>query len=67
MWDYHVILHHSGRIYDFDSTLSFPCDVNSYIAQTMIPEIPLRQEFQRLVFWCCIDLGCIELSVEMCF
>jgi hypothetical protein len=48
IWDYHVILHYPGKIYDFDSTLSFPCDVTEYIEKTLHPEVALKAEFQRL-------------------
>jgi protein N-terminal glutamine amidohydrolase len=47
IWDYHVILHHAGKIYDFDSTLAFPCEVTEYIKHTLHPEVTLKAEFQR--------------------
>jgi len=48
IWDYHVILHYPGKIYDFDSTLAFPCDVTEYIEKTFHPEVALKAEFQRM-------------------
>lgn len=47
LWDYHVILRHAQNIYDFDSTLCFPEDIQKYIRETMHPEIQLREEFCR--------------------
>lgn len=48
IWDYHVILHApGGMIYDFDSTMEFPCEVVRYVREIMHPEISLNPQFER--------------------
>jgi hypothetical protein len=49
IWDYHVILLGAGRIWDFDSTLTFPSDAARYVRETMRPEMLLKEEFQRYI------------------
>ncbi|MDX9802191.1 MAG: hypothetical protein RBT69_12745 [Spirochaetia bacterium] len=38
LWDYHVVLHTDSLIYDFDSTLPFPCPADQYLCNTFLPE-----------------------------
>ena len=52
IWDYHVILYYDDKVWDFDSTLSFPCDVARYIQDTMHPETALRDELRRYPWIC---------------
>ncbi|CAO3589680.1 unnamed protein product [Absidia cylindrospora] len=61
VWDYHVILlvsdgaGHTGSehiaaatvVYDFDTTLSFPCPLAEYIDKSFQPNIPLKTQFIR--------------------
>ncbi|KAI8064185.1 N-terminal glutamine amidase-domain-containing protein [Gongronella butleri] len=56
IWDYHVILlidqddtdASTSLIYDFDSTLPFPCAWHDYTHATFQPFVNLRPEFQRV-------------------
>jgi hypothetical protein len=47
-WDYHVILWTSGIgkdfIYDFDSTLPFPCEANQYLTETFQEVSTMKSE-----------------------
>lgn len=51
--DYHVILYVDGTadseamIYDYDTTLSFPCTAKEYIMETFKPEYQLKKKFDR--------------------
>ncbi|KAI8059665.1 N-terminal glutamine amidase-domain-containing protein [Thamnidium elegans] len=53
VWDYHVILYVDGTedneamIYDYDTTLSFPCSAQEYIIETFKPEYKLKKKFDR--------------------
>ncbi|KAL1925258.1 uncharacterized protein VTP21DRAFT_141 [Calcarisporiella thermophila] len=51
LWDYHVILVLRTRsqswVYDFDTTLDFPCPLDVYIAEAFRPEVMLPEEFRR--------------------
>ncbi|CAM1302140.1 WDYHV1 (predicted) [Pycnogonum litorale] len=54
VWDYHVIMIYyvpsSGKVaqvYDFDSTLSFPCQFDLYSKETFRPRFPLKEQYQR--------------------
>jgi protein N-terminal glutamine amidohydrolase len=47
LWDYHVILLDTDNIYDFDSTLPFPCPAVEYVRQSFHPELLLREDFRR--------------------
>jgi hypothetical protein len=52
VWDYHVILlEKQGRecnIYDFDTTLSFPCRAKEYLSKSLlINQIKLDPTYQR--------------------
>uniref|UniRef100_A0A915PTL9 Tyrosine--tRNA ligase n=1 Tax=Setaria digitata TaxID=48799 RepID=A0A915PTL9_9BILA len=51
IWDYHVILLYSKSgsvlVYDFDTTLAFPCDVQTYWTETFHPELNLDESYQR--------------------
>ena len=54
MWDYHVITCHRGGdggalvVYDFDSTLPFPCAARQYVDATFKPQQRLKSQYQRL-------------------
>ncbi|GAB6040952.1 protein N-terminal glutamine amidohydrolase [Endothiovibrio diazotrophicus] len=56
LWDYHVVLHaridDEERIYDFDTTLPFPCPAARYLDETFPPEAltppPLRATIRRI-------------------
>lgn len=41
VWDYHVIYLRDGRVFDLDSTLSFPCSAEIYeaseLSRTLMP------------------------------
>jgi hypothetical protein len=45
VWDYHVVLRRrdatGDRIYDFDSTLPFPCDTHQYLTTTFGNQIAI--------------------------
>uniref|UniRef100_A0A8R1TU96 Tyrosine--tRNA ligase n=1 Tax=Onchocerca volvulus TaxID=6282 RepID=A0A8R1TU96_ONCVO len=51
IWDYHVILLYSKLgsvlIYDFDTTLTFPCDAQIYWIETFRPELNLDANYRR--------------------
>ncbi|VDK64630.1 unnamed protein product [Onchocerca ochengi] len=51
IWDYHVILLYSKSgsvlIYDFDTTLTFPCDAQIYWIETFRPELNLDANYRR--------------------
>uniref|UniRef100_A0A158Q885 Tyrosine--tRNA ligase n=1 Tax=Elaeophora elaphi TaxID=1147741 RepID=A0A158Q885_9BILA len=53
IWDYHVILLYaklgSVLVYDFDTTLTFPCDAQTYWTETFRPELNLDANYQRYV------------------
>ena len=53
IWDYHVILlildDSNSLIYDLDSTLPFPCPLESYISETFHPEHNLKEKFQQML------------------
>ena len=34
-------------IYDYDTTLPFPCEADEYVMETFKPEVNLRQQFDR--------------------
>ncbi|VDO24469.1 unnamed protein product [Onchocerca flexuosa] len=51
IWDYHVIMLYSKwgsvLIYDFDTTLTFPCDAEIYWIETFRPELNLDANYRR--------------------
>ncbi|EFO24253.2 tyrosyl-tRNA synthetase [Loa loa] len=51
IWDYHVILLYSKSgsvlVYDFDTTLTFPCDAQTYWIETFRPELNLDANYHR--------------------
>ena len=53
IWDYHVVLLEIdstlkiSRIYDFDSTLEFPCRAVDYVVQAIRPHLNLKDEFEQ--------------------
>ncbi|VDO49942.1 unnamed protein product [Brugia timori] len=51
IWDYHVILLYSKSglvfVYDFDTTLTFPCDAQTYWTETIRPELNLDANYHR--------------------
>lgn len=51
--DYHVILLYSNSssvlIYDFDTTLTFPCDAQTYWIETFRPELNLHADYHRYI------------------
>ncbi|XP_056153850.1 protein N-terminal glutamine amidohydrolase isoform X2 [Lampris incognitus] len=53
IWDYHVILLHvsvrwgQSFIYDLDSTLPFPCDLQLYAAQAFRSDQQIKSNFHR--------------------
>lgn len=51
--DYHVILLYSKSgsvlVYDFDTTLTFPCDAQTYWTETFRPELNLNANYHRYV------------------
>lgn len=51
VWDYHVILlrkdSNSSVIFDFDTTLTFPCDSIEYLSKSLRPHIHLPPTFQQ--------------------
>ncbi|EJW80361.1 hypothetical protein WUBG_08733 [Wuchereria bancrofti] len=53
IWDYHVILLYSKLglvfVYDFDTTLTFPCDAQTYWTETFRPELNLDANYHRHV------------------
>lgn len=51
-WDYHVVLLHpsdNSQIFDFDTTLDFPTDIQSYIVSSFIDE-HLLSEAEKPLF-----------------
>ena len=44
LWDYHVVVLLNGKIFDFDSNLSFPTLATNYIEQAFRPGTPIRDE-----------------------
>ncbi|CAM9771640.1 unnamed protein product [Discosporangium mesarthrocarpum] len=63
LWDYHVVLiaigGHKSWIYDYDSTLPFPCEASTYIAQTFrggtVIDSRFRQYFRVVEAKTCLD------------
>ncbi|KAI8342781.1 N-terminal glutamine amidase-domain-containing protein [Chlamydoabsidia padenii] len=54
VWDYHVILlvksnndTESTNVYDFDTTLPFPCPLTDYIDKSFKPHLILMNEYKR--------------------
>ncbi|XP_018494381.1 protein N-terminal glutamine amidohydrolase [Galendromus occidentalis] len=54
VWDYHVILvyyHESCQgksyVYDLDSTMDFPADLEEYVWKTFKPDVPLKHCYVR--------------------
>eukprot|EP01083_Nonionella_stella_P154472 497782_1 len=54
IWDYHVIYLWINRqkpakswIFDLDSTLPFPCEVNEYITKSFRPNMKMKDEFKH--------------------
>jgi hypothetical protein len=48
LWDYHVVLEQHGLIYDYDTTLPFPCPLEHYVEQTFCPGMDLPQEHMQV-------------------
>jgi hypothetical protein len=51
LWDYHVIMVEKSPgggalVYDFDSTVPFPCSAIDYISAAFRPEIQLRSSYE---------------------
>jgi hypothetical protein len=40
LWDYHVVLRVGGNVWDPDSTLGFPVDVNLWVKESFLPLDP---------------------------
>ncbi|KAI7901679.1 N-terminal glutamine amidase-domain-containing protein [Cokeromyces recurvatus] len=53
IWDYHVILYYrpakleNSLIYDFDTTLPFPCQALEYVKETFKPDLFLKEEYKH--------------------
>ena len=48
VWDYHVIAATSTHVYDLDTTLPFPCDIDTYLQRSFRPDT-LNPVFQQLL------------------
>ncbi len=51
-WDYHVILKAGAgrpRVFDFDSRLSFPCDIHTYLASSFPRQSSLPQRYRAWI------------------
>lgn len=52
-WDYHVVLCCRGTnrtdrlIFDFDTTLPFPCNLIQYSTEAFRPDIPIKDSFRQ--------------------
>jgi hypothetical protein len=66
VWDYHVILLKKSLVYDFDTTLNFPCSISDYCSQSLKTPFTLKG-FERFSFACIIMLiDIIELFLVSC-
>jgi hypothetical protein len=41
-WDYHVLLVHAGRVYDYDTTLPWGCTAVEYCTRAIRPSVEFR-------------------------